>query len=311
MDREAKRIAGRVVIGVMMAVSAFARAEDEPATLAETPKIIQIHEGRHWIWCAREDQFKAHQADYEALYEYADLAFDHLCNIWGITPERTRYYLLVWPKTGGGFAVGDIGELKHLPGGDHPGIGISYDLFFETDHDIKGWWAIAIITHEMTNLVLAQTVSGGWPVDWWANHISPFPKMTAVQIELALRPDVGVGHAEQLQSPQDKMFVKLKDEFGWSFFRRAFAAAREDGIDWDRIGENPSALRTNYVCAYLQLAAPEDLKKHMQGVVPGYDAKAVEKIMAARKRLQAMDDADGRKLERRQMYLRGHYEWSK
>lgn len=299
-----------VLLVAVSVVSAFGAgsASDEPASKTPVPKIVKVHEGRHWIWCAREDQFKAHQKDYEALYDYADEAFDHLCRIWGITAERQKYYLLIWPKTGGGFAVGDIGELKDLPGGDHPGIGISYDAFFNTDHDVRGWWGVAILTHEMVNLVLGQTVSGGWPVDWWADHISPFPKMTAVQIEFALRPDVGVGHAEQLQSPQDRMFVHLKDQYGWYLFRRAFELARDDGINWDRIGQNPSALRSNYVCAYLQLAAPESLKKHLDGVVPGYDADRVDRIIAARKKWKGMDEASGERREKRELYLRGHYE---
>ncbi|HPF38267.1 MAG TPA: hypothetical protein P5081_11295 [Phycisphaerae bacterium] len=300
---------GLMLAAILTVAPAMAPSDSEKKEApAIEPKIVQVHEGRHWIWCVREDHFKAHQKDYEALYEYADQAFDHLCACWGITPERTKYYLLAWPKTGGGFAVGDIGELKHLPGDNHPGIGISYDLFYETDQGVKGWWAVAIITHEMTNLVLGQTVSGGWPVDWWANHISPFPKMTAVQIELSLRPDVGVGHARQLQSPQDRMFAELKDQFGWSLFRRAFEAAREDGINWDRIGENPSALRTNYVCAYLQLSAPEDLRKRLEGVVPNYDAKVVEAILSARRRWKSMEATDGARLERRERFLRGHYE---
>lgn len=34
----------------------------------------------------------------------------------------------------------------------------------------------------MVNLFTGQVVSGGWPVDWWANHRSPFSLMTAVEI---------------------------------------------------------------------------------------------------------------------------------
>jgi hypothetical protein len=37
-----------------------------------------IHEGKHWTWFAREDQFKKHRADIAPLYDYADKAFDKL-----------------------------------------------------------------------------------------------------------------------------------------------------------------------------------------------------------------------------------------
>jgi hypothetical protein len=45
--------------------------------------------------------------------------------------------------------------------------------------------------------MVLQVVSGGWPVDGWADHLSPFPILTAVNIEYALRPEVAVYHARQ------------------------------------------------------------------------------------------------------------------
>ena len=55
------------------------------------------------------------------------------------------------------------------------------------------------------------------------------------------------------------MFLQLKDQFGWAMFRKAFRTAIDDGIRWDAFGANPSALRTAYVAAYLQIGAPEDI----------------------------------------------------
>ena len=49
----------------------------------------------------------------------------------------------------------------------------------------------------MVNLFSGEVVSGGWPVDWWANHRSPFPLMTAVEIEYALVPQMAVFHERQ------------------------------------------------------------------------------------------------------------------
>ncbi len=287
----------------------LARA-DEPNTPAAKPvdaqpRVIQIHDGRHWVWYARDDQFRACAADIKVLYDYADRAFDRLVEVWGLDPPATKYALYVWPQTGGGFAAPDIADLRVLGPGAHPGIGVSYDAFTNSVHDLKGWWAYAIITHEMCNLVLAQTVSHGWPVDWWANHISPFPKMTAVQIEYALRPDVAIDHERQMDAPLDKLFARLQDQYGWALFRRAFAAARADGINWERIGKNPSPLRTNYVCAYLQLAAPEDLRPILGGTVPGYDPQAVADIQAARQRWRTLKDDDPQRIELREQYLRG------
>jgi hypothetical protein len=270
--------------------------------------VEKIHEGRYWNWYAQADQFQAHKADVEAVYDYADRAYAYLVEAWGLAPRAARYSLLVWPKTGGGFAAGDIGEISAVQPGPNPGIGVSYDAFFNTDGGIKGFWAYAIITHEMVNLFTGQTVSGGWPVDWWADHVSPFPKMTAVQIEYALRPDVAVRHAAQAQGPLDWMFLRLKDQFGWGMFRKAFRAAIEDGVNWSQIGENPSALLTNYVCAYLQLGAPESLHPYIRGVVPNYDANTVADILAARARWRALPDDDPKRAELKDAYLHGRCE---
>ncbi len=262
-----------------------------PCLPADAP-VVKIHDGRHWIWYAQDDQYQAHKADIEAVYDYADRAFDALVAAWGIGPPSPTYALLVYPKPGGGFATGDIGEAHAVTGTPQPGIGCSFDAFFNVANGIKGYWAPVLITHEMVNLFTGQAVSGGWPVDWWADHVSPFPLMTAVQIEYQLRPDIAVHHAEQLSGPLEKMFVRLKDQFGWSMFRRAFAAARADRINWGAIGENPSSLLTNYVCAYLQLGAPEDLRPYFEGVVPGFNADDMADILAARKALDRLAEND-------------------
>jgi hypothetical protein len=270
--------------------------------------VIQIHEGRCWTWYAQQDQYEAHKADIEALYSYADGAYQYLTEAWGLAPPASRYALLVWPKTGGGFAAGDIGEVGAAHPAPNPGIGISYDAFHNVHQGVKAFWAYAIITHEMVNLFTGQIVSGGWPVDWWADHISPFPLMTAVQIEYALKPDVAVIHAAQAQGPLDHMFARLHDQFGWAMFRRAFRAAIRDGINWASVGGNPSPLLTNYVCAYLQLGAPEGLRPYLQGAVPGYDAGAVAGILAARGKWRALPEGDPRRAKLKEAYLRGRYQ---
>ena len=91
----------------------------------------------------------------------------------------------------------------------------------------------------MVNLFTGAVVSGGWPVDWWANHPSPFPLMTAVEIEYVLVPEMAVFHDRQGRGdPLVVMFRKLKDQYGWSMFRKAFRTAIEDGINWDSFGHS-------------------------------------------------------------------------
>ena len=191
----------------------------------------------------------SHKADIEALYDYADKAFDKLCEAWGLKPAQNKYALLVMDRPGGGFATGDIGEVHAITGRRSPGIGCSYDAFFGTANGIKGYWAHILITHEMVNSFTGQIVGGGWPVDWWANHRSPFPLMTAVEIEYALVPNMAVFHEQQGRGdPLVRMFMHLKDQYGWAMFRKAFRAAIDDGIQWDAFGANPSAPAHGLCC---------------------------------------------------------------
>jgi hypothetical protein len=210
---------------------------------------------------------------------------------------------------GGGFAAGDISEVHAITGRASPGIGCSYDAFSGTANGIKGYWAHILITHEMVNSFTGQIVSGGWPVDWWANHRSPFPLMTAVEIEYALVPNMAMFHERQGRTdPLVRMFLHLKDQYGWAMFRKAFRAAIDDGIRWDAFGGNPSALRTAYVAAYLQIGAPEDISGILGPLVPGYDAQAVKDIVKARSKWHALPERSPERHELKAAFVKGNYE---
>ena len=142
---------------------------------AQNLSFEKIHEGKHWTWYARHDQFQDHKVEIKALFGYADKAFEKLCESWGLRPPGEKYALLVMPRPGGGFAAGDIGEVRSITGKRSPGIGCSYDAFFGTANGIKAYWAHILITHEMVNLFTGQIVSGGWPVDWGPITAVPSP----------------------------------------------------------------------------------------------------------------------------------------
>jgi hypothetical protein len=275
---------------------------------AQSTGYQKIHEGRYWNWYARQDQFRNHKADIEAVYDYADRAFDKLCEAWAFRPPGERYALLVMASPGGGFAAGDIGEVRAITGKKSPGIGCAYDAFSGTANGLKAYWAHVLITHEVVNLFTGEVVSGGWPVDWWANHRSPFPLMTAIQIEYALVPQVAVFHERQgREDPLVGMFLRLKDQFGWALFRKAFRTAAADGINWDALGANPSALRTAYVAAYLQLGAPEDISSILGPLIPRYDAQTVEDVLRARSRWVALPRNSVERQTLQAAFLKGDY----
>jgi hypothetical protein len=61
------------------------------------------------------------------------------------------------------------------------------------------------------------------------------------------------------------------------------------------------------VCAYLQLAAPEDLASHFKGVVPNFDAKTVAEIPQARQKWRALSEGDPKRADLRNAYLKGEF----
>lgn len=279
------------------------------ATLAIVQSaVVSVHDGKHWTWYARQDQFSANKKDYEALYDYADKAFDELTQFWGLKPPSDKYALLIYEKTGGGFATGNIGEVSAITKKGAPGIGVSYDAFFGSANGIKGYWAYVLITHEMVNLFTGQIVSGGWPLDWWANHRSPFPLMTAVQIEYSLVPNVAIHHNEQTKDPFVQMFVQLKSKYGWHMFRSAFKMAIDDGIHWDRLGPNPGFLLTNYVCAYLQMSAPEPIVPLLSPVVPNFNQKIMDDVVLAHKKWKSTLKGSSKEKQLSEWFLAGNYQ---
>jgi hypothetical protein len=280
-----------------------------PSTVcAQRARYEKIHEGKHWSWYAPHAQYRSHKAEIATLYDYADKAFEKLCDSWGLKPPRDRYTLLVWDRAGGGFAAGNIGEVSAITHKESPGIGCAYDAFSGSAHGIKGFWAHILITHEMVNLFTGAVVSGGWPVDWWANHRSPFPLMTAVEIEYALVPNMAMIHErEGREDPLVGMFLQLKDQYGWAMFRKAFRAAIDDGINWEALDRNPSALRTAYVAAYLQIGAPEDISGILGPLVPGYDQRAVADIVKARSAFVTLPKDSAQRKALQDAFLKGEY----
>lgn len=262
-----------------------------PAAAAQDKDpMILIHTGTHFIWYTKQSIWTAHQADISAYFDYMDREFSRVISDWGIQPPREQYYLLVDPHTGGGFAAGNVDPISKVTGKESPGIGVAYDAYFNTGPGgIKGFWACAIGTHETMNLLTGQLVSGGWPRNWWADDISPFPAMSAVRVEAELgKNDVSTVHDASFHG--DKlyaMFKAIQAHYGWAIFQKTFTLLKADGIKFDHIdsGKNPSPVLTAYVTAYLVLGSGDTLDALDTNYfhnIPGYDKALTAKVLAAR-----------------------------
>ena len=250
---------------------------------------VCIHRGTTFIWYTTENIWTNHQADISAMFDYMDREFAQTVSDWGIAPPRRHYYLWVDPQTGGGFATGNIGEISDVTGQPAPGIGVAYDAYFNTAYGIKRFWAYAIGTHETQNLLTGQSLSAGWPRDWWADDKSPFPGMSAVRVEAELGlADISAAHDADFGGSRLYAMMKgLQSHYGWSIFRNAFAQVKADGIQWTALdhGYNPSAILTAYVTAYLVMGSGDTLSNldanFFNGVIPGYRSDVTAQVLSA------------------------------
>jgi hypothetical protein len=126
--------------------------------------------------------------------------------------------------------------------------------------------------------------SGGWPTDWWADHQSAFPNL----MDFHIMNTVGVDNNDQnlikaaaaqkkrfypggdSSDPKvvalDNVFMLMPGGDGYAGFSHMFAMVTADGMKWDGLGvPNPDVKRSEYVVAYMSLAAGQSVLKTLQG----------------------------------------------
>lgn len=155
-------------------------------------------------------------------------------------------------------------------------------------------WIRGVVLGEVVNAVTGN-VTGAWPTDWWVNSVWYFPGFIAVDV---LREVSGAERATKWETdekyptyPIYNLFLALKKEKDWAFYQSFFASIKKDQMDWGAVGDNPSALKTNYVIAYMSLAYGQNLGSRFAETAkaPGTDATVVQSIMDAHAKLIAAD----------------------
>lgn len=250
-----------------------------------------VYSSTYWDLYAYSTTWNKYKGYYLSLANYYDQVYDQLETKLGInvvsTTSSHKVYLLISNKTGGGFAIGCIGEI-----GKGPGIGVSFDAWFNPYAGSDNW-SVELIAHESTNLFTGQAV-GGWPVDWWADHISPFPYSVKIQVEQAAGHDSAAQQSLSTADPLTHMFLNISQEYP-GVYKTMLSDLKADG--WSQwFGPNPSQLLSEYVVAYLSIAAGTDLTSTVnnyygaQGGI-GYtlNDSVVSAIMSKRNSLQGTD----------------------
>lgn len=249
---------------------------------------VLVYQGKYFDWYAYRSTWDKYKSYYLSQIDYPDQVYEQLVEILGIdvivdTPDH-RLYLLVDQRTGGAFATGYISEI-----GKGPGIGVAYDAWFNIYFG-EDYWSTELIAHEVVNLFTGQ-IAAGWPVDWWADTRSPFPYAIKIIVEQNL------GHFDAAEAslrsadPLAKMFLQFTLTYGSNIYSRLLQTIRSDGwLQW--LTPNPSKLLSEYVAAYLSLAAGVNLADQINsvfstvGITYQLDPEVVQDICNYRQYLQ-------------------------
>jgi hypothetical protein len=218
-------------------------------------------------WCVEPGVWATHANDIKKFFAYGDDVVTTLQTLFAMPAKGLPFHIQVEAPNGGAHTGSNFGE----------GIGVTGDAFWNNSSyrnaagqtvNVPGFWGYLLTLHEAVN-VWTGWVSPGWPTDWWADHRSPFPNSMDYRVMTSIGTSqnnatllnaadmqhrrMGVPGINEYDS-EVAMFDNFYDRYGgYDGFVRAFKLVQADGMQWDRLGANPSAARTHYVIAYLHL----------------------------------------------------------
>jgi hypothetical protein len=224
-------------------------------------------------WCVQNTVPDAQTALPPAFCAYGDQVITTLEQVFDI-PASDTFEFELDAQTGGAHTGTAC---------DHFGNGVAYDAFAGSGYGVSGFWGYLLALHEAINDWTGMS-SSGWPTDWWADHQSAFPNLMDFHIMTTLGTENQDPNLIKAAAAQKKRFypggdsadakvVALDNVFaampmgdGFSGFSHMFALRAGDGVKWDGLGVgNPDVLRSEYVAAYLSLAAHAPMLPLLQG----------------------------------------------
>jgi hypothetical protein len=155
-------------------------------------------------------------------------------------------------------------------------------------------WIRGVVLGEVTNAWVGQ-VCDNWPSDWWVDGVWYFPGFVVVEVMKEVTDEMTATSWEVREKyptyPMYRLFRELLMEKDWKGYQDFFASIKADKMQWGQIGANPSAIKTNYIVAYMSLTHGTNLaSRFITAKAAGTDATVVQGIMDARK---AITDAEG------------------
>ena len=271
-----KRRARRILLATTF-LAACAASRDASAC---GPGETQQYQSQYAIWCVDDTVWSTGQAAFQdVFFPYGDAVVQELEALFAVTPQGLPLIIEAVAPDGGA----QTPPMCCGNGCDqNPCIGeaVTGDAYTGSAYNVQGFWGYLLTLHELVNQWTGY-VSGGWPTDFWADHVSAFPNSMDWHIMATLGTKLGdasltAASAAQKQrfypggdsaDPRVVMFDKIFDlpGMGYAGLSRVVGLVQADSMSWDGLGvANPAELRTEYVAAYLSLGPGQSVLPILQ-----------------------------------------------
>ena len=224
-------------------------------------------------WCVSADVWELHAADITSTdskyFDYGEQILTTLGTLFTNPQPAGKQFT---------FQLDSPNGIAHTGTNFGDGVSVTGDAFWNVvdtklsngkSLSITGFWGYLLTLHEAINDWTGR-VSGGWPMDWWADHLSPFPNSMDYHVMLSIGQSQGnttLTNAALYQherfgvsgltdyEPEVAMFDSFYDRFGgYAGFVNTFSLLQGDGLKFGGVDKsNPGATLTEYTMAYLDL----------------------------------------------------------
>jgi hypothetical protein len=264
-------------------------------------------------WCVSAEVWDTHAADLTSTnlkyFDYGEQILTTLGTLFASPQPAGKQFT---------YQVDAPNGIAHTGTNFGDGVSVTGDAFWNVvdtklsngqSVSITGFWGYLLTLHEAIN-VWTGRVSGGWPMDWWADHLSPFPNSMDYHVMLSIGQSQGnttLTNAALFQherfgvaglrdyEPEVAMFDNFYDRFGgYAAFVRTFSLLQGDGLKFDGVDKsNPGATRTEYTMAYLHLGfrTTADLTSEFIAAGVGTKDKMISPYVPDKTHVKAIADA--------------------
>jgi hypothetical protein len=229
----------------------------------------QRYQSAYAIWCVDDGVWSSGQSAFQStFFPYGDAVVQELETLFAVTPQGLP--LIIEAMAPNGYAQTPP-QCCGNGCDQNPCLGeaVTGDAYTGSAYGVTGFWGYLLTLHELVNQWTGY-VSGGWPTDFWADHVSAFPNSMDWHIMETLGTKLSDANLTAASAAQKARFypggdsvdarVGMFDQIfdlpgmGYGGLSRIFALVQADSMSWDGLGvANPAQLRTEYVAAYLSL----------------------------------------------------------